>query len=220
MKNTNIIRIDINALQECKQDALKYADYIGKRDIFARIRKDTIKDLAETLQRNIDDVETSYLDGKITREKHSALVAELNTSYDNDVERVDDIYTIAISYVNKPDYYLIGLASCITAKSATMNTMVDDTVKVFGCKTNTARDIVNRALGIEKTNAKNRASGSYQKIASKTKVLERLLILVTDNYENATKKRPFDYSKYDSITTFIDAVEAFNFNCDVDGWEF
>lgn len=220
MKNTNIIRIDINALQECKQDALKYADYVGKRDIFARIRKDTIKNLTARLKQNINNTEASYLDGKITREEYSALVAELNTLYDNDVERVNDIYTIAISYVNKPDYYLTGLASCITAKSATMNKMVTDTIKIFGCKTNTARNIVNRTLGIEKTNTKNRASGSYQKIASKTKVLERLLILVTDNYENATKSRPFDYSKYDSITTFIGAVEAFNFNCDVDGWEF
>lgn len=219
MKN-NVIRIDINALQECKQDALKFADYIGKRDILARIRKDTIKNLTAKLQRNIDDVETSYLDGKITREEHSALVAELNTLYNNDVERVNDIYTIAISYVNKPDYYLIGLASCIIAKSATMNTMVDDTVKVFGCKTNTARDIVNRVLGIEKTNAKNRASGSYQKTASKARVLERLLILVTDNYENATKSRPFDYTKYENVTMFAEAVKAFNFNCDISSWEF
>lgn len=220
MKNTNIIRIDINALQECKHDALKYADYVGKRDIFARIRKDTIKNLTARLQQNIDNIEASYLDGKITREEHSASIAELNTLYNNNVERVNDLYTIAISYVNKPDYYLTGLASCITAKSATMNTMVDDTIKVFGCKTNTARDIVNRALGIEKTNAKNRASGSYQKIASKARVLERLLIIVTDSYENATKSRPFDYTKYENVTTFIGAVEAFNFNCDVDGWEF
>lgn len=220
MKNTNIIRIDINALQECKQDALKYADYVGKRDIFARIHKDTIKNLTARLQQNIDNAEASYLDGKITREEHSALVAELNTLYDNDVERVNDLHTIAISYVNKPDYYLAGLASCIAAKSTTMNTMIDNTVKVFGCKTNTARDIVNRALGIEKTNAKNRASGSYQKIASKARVLERLLIIVTDSYENATKSRPFDYTKYENVTTFIGAVEAFNFNCDVDGWEF
>lgn len=220
MKNTNIIRIDINALQECKQDALKYADYVGKHDIFARIRKDTIKDLTARLQKATEDTKASYLDGKITREEHSALVAKLNTLYNNDIERVNDIYTTVVSYVNKPDYYLAGLASCITAKSATMNTMVDDTVKVFGCKTNTARDIVNRALGLEKTNAKNRKSGSYQKTASKARVLERLLILVTDNYKNATKKYPFDYSAYDSVTTFVDAIRVFNLNCDTDGWEF